>query len=355
MKLLLLSLILLPACIFLSALPITDSPHGKDFKISCDACHSSKGWKLDKAIYSFDHNKTALPLVGQHQTVDCKICHPTLVFSEAKTGCVDCHTDLHNQTVGPDCARCHTPKSWIIDNITELHQKSRFPLTGPHYTAQCASCHPSASLLRFEPLGVLCVDCHRTDYNNTTSPNHAEAGFSTNCTECHAVNSMNWGAASIDHSFFPLTLGHAIDCFRCHTNHTFTKISTACISCHLADYNNTTNPPHASINIPMTCADCHSTNPGWKPATFNHDAQFFPIYSGRHNGTWSTCGDCHTNPSNYQVFSCINCHTHNQTETDSRHRDVTGYSYTSTACYQCHPTGGGGGKMSNPGKIIKQN
>ena len=60
-----------------------DSPHGSDFKINCKDCHSAKGWGLDRNIYSFDHNSTRLPLEGQHLAVNCKSCHPTLIFSES--------------------------------------------------------------------------------------------------------------------------------------------------------------------------------------------------------------------------------------------------------------------------------
>ena len=127
--------------VFLSVPVMADSPHGKGFNLNCDLCHNSNSWKLDKKIYAFNHNKTAFPLSGQHQVVDCRACHPTLVFSEAKTACVDCHTDMHNQTVGPDCARCHTTKSWIVENVTEIHQRSRFPLVGAHRNTDCTNCH----------------------------------------------------------------------------------------------------------------------------------------------------------------------------------------------------------------------
>jgi hypothetical protein len=55
------------------------------------------------------------------------------------------------------------------------------------------------------------------------------------------------------------------------------------------------------------------------------------------------------------VFSCITCHAHNQSDMDNKHSGVSGYSYNSAACYQCHPTGGGGGKKLNPVIIKKQN
>ncbi|MEI6455616.1 MAG: cytochrome c3 family protein, partial [bacterium] len=145
MRSLSLKIVLVLALVLMSARVIGDSPHGKDFKLSCDLCHSSSSWKLDKSIYAFDHSTTTFPLAGQHQVADCRQCHVSLVFNEAKNSCVDCHTDMHQQTVGPDCGRCHTPKSWIVENITEIHQRSRFPLVGAHYTADCNQCHPSAS------------------------------------------------------------------------------------------------------------------------------------------------------------------------------------------------------------------
>lgn len=121
---------LLIFCLLLLLNRQTNSPHGADFKISCKTCHSTKGWQLDKEIYSFDHNKTKLPLVGQHAVINCKQCHPTLVFSDAKTHCIECHNDVHQLTVGLDCSRCHTPASWLVSNINEIHQMSRFPLLG---------------------------------------------------------------------------------------------------------------------------------------------------------------------------------------------------------------------------------
>ncbi len=466
------------------------SPHGPGLKISCKTCHSTKGWTLDKEIYSFDHNKTRLPLTGQHTSLDCKACHVSLVFSEAKSECRDCHKDVHETTVGPDCARCHTTASWLVSDITGIHRMSRFPLLGPHRTADCSQCHRSENPVRFDVIGANCIDCHRAEFLATNNPNHLQAGFSQDCATCHSVNSFQWtGAgfnhaffplvqghsnlkcadchttgnyrdakpdcyschsqnyqattnpnhvtsnfptdckqchslnpgwkpATFDHSSFPLTLGHSsLNCSDCHKNGNYTNISSdcyschqqnyqattnpnhvalqfstdcklchttnpgwqpatfdhnvfpltlghanvactachingnyastspACSSCHLTDYNNTNNPSHKTLNFSLTCTDCHTTNPGWKPAQYaQHDSQFFPIYSGKHNGLWTSCTDCHSNPSNYADFTCILCHDHSQANTDPHHTDVSGYVYSATSCYSCHPTGGGGGK-----------
>ena len=117
------------------------------------------------------------PLVGQHTELNCRSCHKTLVFSEAKTDCNQCHNDIHQNTVGSDCSRCHTPVSWLVNNINEIHETSRFPLLGAHRTADCFDCHKSESLARFDVLGVNCIDCHREDYNATTNPKHVECRF----------------------------------------------------------------------------------------------------------------------------------------------------------------------------------
>ena len=106
----------------------SDSPHGDNFDMSCDDCHTSQGWTVDKNNIKFDHNLTDFHLEGLHQDVTCVLCHPTLVFSDADPQCITCHTDMHQQTLGFDCARCHNSNSWIVDNITEIHQQSRFPL-----------------------------------------------------------------------------------------------------------------------------------------------------------------------------------------------------------------------------------
>ncbi|MBN2174491.1 MAG: hypothetical protein JW731_10175 [Bacteroidales bacterium] len=317
------------------------SPHGDELTLECSDCHTTKGWKLEPGTYSFNHNNTQFPLVGMHVDVDCKLCHTSLVFSKAEPDCVSCHTDLHQETLGDDCARCHTPHSWIVNNITEIHQMSRFPLLGAHITADCYQCHPSASLLNFEPRGVECVDCHEADYMATTNPNHVQSGFSTDCKECHYLNAFDWSGSDFNHSFFPLTEGHAInDCFKCHDNGNYTNTPTDCYSCHQQDYEATEQPSHIAAEFPTACDECHTLSPGWEPALYvQHDAQYFPIYSGKHDNTWISCYDCHTNPSDYASFTCIDCHEHNQPEMDDEHDDIGGYIYESMACFECHPTG----------------
>lgn len=320
-------------------LALGQSPHGKGLRISCNACHTTESWSVNPDSISFDHASTSFELEGQHSIIDCRQCHTTLEFSRAETSCTSCHLDVHQLSVGDDCARCHNAESWLVNNIAEVHHKVSFPLTGPHAIADCASCHTSETGLRFDPIGTQCLDCHIQDYQATVNPDHKAAGFSTDCAECHRAESFDWSATGIDHDFFPLTGGHAIDdCARCHTGPDYTKTSPQCLSCHEGDYQATTNPSHPSAGIQTTCEECHTTDPGWKPADFlQHDLQYFPIYSGSHEGEWQTCAECHQSPSNYSIFQCTTCHEN--PETDEQHDEVLGYSYNSSACLACHPNG----------------
>ncbi len=242
------------------------SPHGKNLNIDCSFCHTTDTWKVDIHKIKFDHNKTGFKLIGQHNQVPCTSCHKSLKFENTPQNCSDCHNDVHQNSVGFQCEDCHTPKSWVVTNILEIHQKSRFPLLGAHQTIDCQECHLSASLLNFKPIGIDCYQCHKSQYEATTNPNHQQAGYGTDCESCHAMST-------------------------------------------------------------------------WAPATIDHDGPYFPIYSGEHNGVWSTCRDCHTNYNDYSIFSCTNCHAHNKTSMDSEHSGINGYTYESVACYACHPRG----------------
>ncbi len=332
-------------------MPDNKSPHGDKLDMDCTECHTTDGWTVDRNNISFQHEETGFRLEGTHNELGCKQCHSNLVFSDAQASCVGCHADIHEQTVGFDCIRCHNSTDWIVTNIVEIHEQGRFPLLGSHLTATCTDCHISESLLRFDPVGVECVDCHLDNYQATTNPNHVESGYSTTCTDCHQMNAFSWTGVNFTHTLFPLTEGHAVsDCALCHKNpNDQGDISPDCISCHQEDYNSAQIIDHVLLDFSTNCTDCHTTSPGWAPAEFSqHDAQFFPVYSGKHGGEWASCTDCHTSPGNYQVFSCIDCHEHNKSDTDGEHDgEVSGYVYESIACFECHPTGDSEGSFNH--------
>ena len=305
------------------------------FSTDCVNCHTiAPGWRPAMVNHDF------FPLTQGHDIQDCTECHTTGNYADASPECVSCHQNDYAGTQDPDhqasgfstdCASCHsTSPGWTPATINH----DFFPLTQGHDIQDCTRCHTNGTYAGLSPE---CVTCHQNDYAGTQDPDHQASGFSTDCASCHST-SPGWTPATINHDFFPLTQGHDIqDCTRCHTNGTYAGLSPECVTCHQNDYDQTTDPNHLAANFPTDCAACHTTNPGWQPAEFDHDGQYFPIYSGKHRQEWNDCTDCHTNPSNYAEFSCFQCHGQNQTNND--HSEVNGYSYNSMACYECHPDG----------------
>jgi hypothetical protein len=208
-------------------------------------------------------------------------------------------------------------------------------LLGRHLTAACLDCHKN-NVYAGTPRA--CVACHLADYNATRNPNHRQAGYSTDCASCHGSSAQNWLNAVVNHDqYWPLQGAHrTLACDQCHA--AGYNLPRDCFGCHQKDYDATSNPNHRQAGYSTVCQDCHfPTHTTWNQAVFNHK---FPIHSGRHAGL--ACTDCHRN-ANYLVFSCIDCHSHSKSSTDSAHDDVHGYSYSSQACYSCHPNGVAGG------------
>jgi hypothetical protein len=319
-----------------------EDPHRGEMGTDCQRCHSARSF-LDQARLRRLHQETRFPLNGGHAGLDCETCHRPaaqgqLRFVGTRAGCVECHMDAFRGATQPDhagggfsteCAVCHSPLGWTPARFD--HARSGFPLTGAHRGVTCATCHAGGV---YRGLSKDCVSCHRADYDGTTDPAHAAAGFPVTCASCH--NTTSFSGASFSHAGtgFPLTGAHASQaCAACHGDGVYAGKSTLCVSCHRTAYDGTTNPPHATTGFPTTCQDCHSTVQ-WAGATFNHDATYFRIYSGAHRARWDACSDCHTAPSNYAQFTCLTCHT--RSSTDAEHQGRNGYSYVSSACYTCH-------------------
>jgi len=313
-------------------------PHAASgFPTTCETCHNTTAWS--GAV--FDHATTQFPLTGAHAAVNCSGCHADGVYKGKATTCVSCHQTQYNQATTPPhaasgfpttCETCHSTTAWPGASFN--HSTTQFPLTGAHLAVNCTGCHADGV---YKGKATTCVSCHQTQYNQTTSPAHAAAGFPTTCETCH--NTTAWPGAVFDHSTtkFPLTGAHtSVSCQGCHADGVYVGKPTTCVSCHQTDYNGTNNPNHAAAGFPTDCASCHTTTT-WAGAKFDHDASYFPIYSGAHAGKWSSCATCHTNPTNFAVFDCLSCHT--KATTDQQHQGRTGYVYASPNCYACHPRG----------------
>ncbi len=315
---------------------VAQSPHGPGLTISCEQCHSPSGWSIDYNALRFNHDrKTDFALEGAHELTSCTSCHQDLSFKGAPEDCASCHTDLHNQTVGNDCARCHTSQSWLVAEIPEIHEQNGFALTGSHSNLSCTECHTDANPLNFFPVGNDCYSCHSDDYASTESPNHQQAGYSLDCTECHTPLGFGWDSENINHDFFPLTQGHDIaDCTRCHTTGNYADASPDCVSCHQQDYLATQDPNHQAAGFSTDCINCHTIAPDWTPAAINHD--FFPLTQGH---DISDCARCHTT-GNYGDTSpdCVSCHQQDYLATQDPNHQVSGFS---TDCTRCHTTAPG--------------
>ena len=320
------------------------NPHG-ELALECGACHSAESWTRVQTPKGFRHADGRFALDGAHGRVSCTSCHKSLRFKDARSACASCHADVHRGELGADCARCHSTRSFVDRaQLQRMHQLTRFPLAGAHMVVDCQQCHTRTpqGQLTFVGRSVTCVSCHERDYTSVTEPDHVNGGFPRQCDQCHLP--ITWRRARFDHNGtrFPLTGAHArVACAGCHADKVYKGKSTDCVSCHRTDYDNTSNPPHAGAGFPTACASCHNTT-SWDGATFDHDARFFPIYSGRHARIWTSCATCHTSTTNYQQFTCFNCHEHDKALMDAKHQGRAGYSYNSAVCYSCHKNGRAG-------------
>ncbi|HEY3619276.1 MAG TPA: cytochrome c3 family protein, partial [Candidatus Sulfotelmatobacter sp.] len=280
----------------------THSPHGS-LNVPCQNCHTTAGWRPIRAVPEFDHNQTRYPLRGMHRAVSCTQCHVKPVFLNVGQRCQDCHADIHRRQLGANCEGCHTVRGWQV-SVQQIQQHiNRFPLVGAHAAVDCDACHKGAATSQFQAMSTACFSCHAADFQAARSPNHVIATFPTTCENCHGTD--NWLNAKFDHGSigFPLTGGHAMpprQCADCHVNNNYNLSGTACVTCHLKDYQATTNPDHVGAGFSQTCNLCHNTA-SWANGSFNHSLTAFPL-SGMHTVPPRQCTDCHVN-NNYKLTS----------------------------------------------------
>ncbi len=303
-------------------------PHAGKFGSTCQKCHTAGGWK-NLTISGFDHSKTAFPLNGRHQSVDCNQCHqpdrkkPAIYSNMKYQQCTDCHRDVHGGQLSHrddkgKCEACHTVAGFVPSTFTVQRHNTEtgYPLLGAHDTVACRSCHTRTNketfmartgikiqadtatlMLRFR--APTCYSCHR-DIHQGQFRDKIEKH---DCAACHTTN--RWTESRFDHnrdSRFPLTGKHAsLRCDQCHKwidkntdqqRILYRPLSVFCESCHkdvhegqLADY------PAASEQHPMTdCGKCHNTT-AFKPAIFDHAVHSRFALTGAHART--DCNKCH--------------------------------------------------------------
>lgn len=323
---------------------------GEGYPTACGTCHTPTLWE----DVTFDHGDASggFALRWAHDSLACTACHMPESFTprfspEGDEDCVACHRTLYDQVHGASgyptsCLSCHGPDAWTDLTYAHRPESGGFPLLGVHATLSCSACHAETTFTPlYAPAGAGdCVACHRADYDAV----HGGSTFPTTCAACHTTTT--WVGAVVDHGAvsggFELWGVHAaLACTACHEPGTFeARYAPAddqdCVACHRDDYDDA----HADSGYPVTCLVCHD-GVTWPGAVFDHDAQYFPIYTGEHRNRWVSdgCPTCHNVSSDFGIFTCLACHRHDEDLTDQDHMGVEGYVYDSKACLSCHPDG----------------
>ncbi|HKW64405.1 MAG TPA: hypothetical protein VJN89_17775 [Candidatus Acidoferrum sp.] len=240
------------------------------------------------------------------------------------------------------CENCHTAAGWLpIKAVPEFdHNKTKYPLRGMHEKVQCTQCHVKPV---FTNVSKDCKDCH-TDVHQTK--------MGTNCAQCHTVQGWNVAVQQVkDHqNRFPLLGAHAaVQCDDCHKSAAvgqFQGLSTACISCHQSDWNQTqtlggTVPNHVQAQFPQTCETCHTFD-SWFGASVNHAAPpiNFPLTNGHAN---VPCASCHVGGNyNLQIAAtdCGNagCHLTTWQQATNPQHSAAPTVFPIATCSNCHNT-----------------
>ncbi|HEY1482676.1 MAG TPA: hypothetical protein VGF19_08145 [Candidatus Acidoferrum sp.] len=238
------------------------------------------------------------------------------------------------------CENCHTSAGWKpIRAVPEFdHNKTKYPLRGLHEKVQCTQCHIKPV---FTDVGKNCADCHADIHRRQ---------MGSDCAQCHTVNGWEKSTQQVkDHqNRFPLFGAHAaVPCEGCHKQAAtgqFLGLSTQCDSCHLQDWKNTTNPPHASAGTAFAsgnCQGCHSFD-SWLGAKFDHSTTGFLLTAGHAN---VACALCHIN-NNYNLqiapSACgtSGCHLTTWQQTNNPPHPTAGPAFAAANCANCHTTAG---------------
>jgi hypothetical protein len=150
-----------------------DDKHKGEEGKKCESCHHEDSWKK----VEFDHRISRFQLTGKHALVECKKCHLTVVFKEAKSDCWSCHEkqDLHKRTLGKACETCHNTRDWKDWDFD--HDKTSFKIDGKHQKLKCIDCHKTPVNTKVvESSG--CISCHEKDDKH-------DGAFGPQCDHCH--------------------------------------------------------------------------------------------------------------------------------------------------------------------------
>jgi hypothetical protein len=332
--------------------------HRGQFTKKCSDCHQQDNWV---PASGFSHSRTAFPLTGQHQKIDCKKCHPLITDNKSQadpnylkfsslaySSCQNCHQDVHQNKFGSSCSTCHITSGWKEVTLTTFrHDRTNYPLRGRHVQLRCEQCHPPGASHKISRYSS-CTDCHR-DYHQGQFASRNRKGA---CEECHTVEGFSPALFSVEAhqaTSYPLQGSHlAVPCFLCHKKYKasnglittqFRFPSTRCESCHTDIHDKQSDLFLQRINHPAEssgCPYCHTLQ-GWSEISFNHTLTLFPLH-GKHSGL--ACNSCHKSSKSNDAskfvplknipVSCQECHA------DNHNGQFYNEKTKMISCEQCH-------------------
>ena len=325
---------------FGNCLDCHNDPHRGGFEQTCQACHSTAGWRKLTASarnQSVDHSKTKFPLLGKHATVGCVQCHVGGDFKKPLPfqKCADCHKpDPHGGQFAKradhgECAACHTVDGFKPAKFgLKEHAATAYPLEGKHAVVPCAQCHvPKGKDTLYQMKFQHCTDCHRDPH----AGQFAGAPYFNNCERCHNLQRYfpsTFGLVQHKETRFPLTGGHvAVPCGDCHRQSADSQLKPAaryhwqnltCTSCHSdphrGQFTKRMQQAGPDGKIPG-CELCHSSESWRELSRFDHSKTSYPLLGA------------------HQTTRCLKCHRSSDPKTEPTLID---FKTAPTACEQCH-------------------
>mgnify|MGYP001157938792 FL=1 len=253
------------------------------------------------SVYFFpEHTISPGRLASAHNNLsnNCSQCHSPLTGVQSEN-CSVCHSEkkgnfitagllpgksmrvnhLHKNLEGMDCITCHSEHNGV--SVHSEKKKFSHDLLIPRVKSDCISCHTE---------------------DKPKNEMHSKA---TDCGVCHQT--INFTYATFNHS--SLSQDQLLNCSSCHTKPT-------------DDY-------HSQIT--QDCSSCHTVE-SWNSAISGHNHIF--QFDSNHP---QTCQNCHTQKGNYKVYSCMNCHEHNEQKMIRKHSEEGIYDISN--CVKCHTSG----------------